>query len=62
MELTRGLSVAQLAGRLLAGITADLEAISTSEAVPEHMLDTLLQIEMANVPDTVWNELVNEAL
>ena len=62
MELTRGLSVAQLATRLLGSIAADLEALSTTSAVPEQTLDALLQAEMAGVSDADFEQLVKEAL
>ena len=62
MELIRGLSIAQLAGRLLASLTADLELLSTTNAVPEAALDALLQAEMADVSDAAWEQLVKQAL
>ena len=62
MELTRGLSVAQLAARLLTGISAELDALGTSGTVPEQTLDALLQAEMAGASDADWDQLVKEAL
>ena len=62
MELTRGPSVTQLASRLLAGIAADLDALSTSSTVPEQTLDAKLQAEMAGVSDAELEQLVKEAL
>ena len=62
MEVTRGLSVAQISVRLLAGIAAELEALSTAEVLPEPTLDALLRVEMADISDAAWQELVKEAL
>src|SRR4029077_2218916 len=47
MELTRGLSVAQLAARLLGSIAAELDALTTGGTVPGQALDALLQAEVA---------------
>jgi len=58
MELIRGLSIAQLATRLLASLAADLEALTTASAVPEEALNALLQAEMADVSDAAWEQLV----
>ena len=62
MELTRGLSVAQLAARLLGSIAADLDALSTAGAVPEEALDSLLQAEMAGVSEADLEQLVQKAV
>ncbi len=62
MELTRGPSVTQLAGRLLAGIAADLEALRTAGTVPEQTLDAMLQAETAGVSDAELEQMVKEAL
>jgi len=61
IELIRGLSIAQLAARLLAGMAADLESFATDHAVPEDVLDALLQAEMAGVSDAAWEQLVQQA-
>jgi acyl carrier protein len=62
MELTRGLSVAQLAARLLSGITPDVEALSRASAVPEQSLDAVLQVEMSGISDADFEQMVKEAL
>lgn len=62
MELTRGLSVSQLAARLYAGIAAGVEAINTTSAASEETLDALLQAEMAGVSDAEFEQMVKEAL
>jgi acyl transferase domain-containing protein/acyl carrier protein len=62
MELTRGLSVAQLATRLLAGIASDLEAFSSVKAVSEQTLDAMLEAEMAGVSDADFEQMVKEVL
>jgi acyl carrier protein len=62
MELIRGLSIAQLAVRLLASLAPDLEALSTASAMPEDTLNALLQAELAEVSDAAWEQLVKQAL
>jgi len=62
MELIRGLSIAQLAARLLDSLAADLESLATDSAVPEAALDALLQAEMADVSEAAWEQLVKQAL
>jgi acyl carrier protein len=62
MEFTRGLSIAQISSRLLAGIAVDLEALAGAEVMPEPTLDALLRAEIAEISDTAWQELVEEVL
>jgi acyl carrier protein len=62
MELTRGLSVAQLAARLLGGLTSDLEALRTAAAVPEQVLDAVLETEMAGVSVAELEHMVKKAV
>ncbi len=62
MEFTRGLSVAQISARLLAGIAGDLAALEAAELMPEPTLDALLQAEMAELSDAAVSQLVKEVL
>jgi acyl carrier protein len=62
LEFIRGLSIAQLAERLLAGIAPDLELLTAQGAVPEDALDGLLQAEMANISDAEWEQLVKQEI
>jgi acyl transferase domain-containing protein/acyl carrier protein len=60
MDFIRGLSIAQLAARLLASIAPDLELLTTHSAVPEDALDGMLQAEMANISDAAWDQLLKQ--
>ncbi|MBV9268170.1 MAG: SDR family NAD(P)-dependent oxidoreductase [Acidobacteriaceae bacterium] len=62
MEFIRGLSVAQLASRLLNSIAADLELLTVDGAMRVEALDTLLQQEMANISDAAWDRLVEQVV
>jgi NADP-dependent 3-hydroxy acid dehydrogenase YdfG/acyl carrier protein len=62
MELTRGLSVAQLAARLLGSIAADVDALSAAGVVSEQALDSLLRAEMAGVSAAEVEQMVKEAV
>lgn len=62
MEFIRGLSIAQLATRLLVSIAPDLALLPTPGAVPEDALDALLQAEMATISEAAWEQLVKQVL
>jgi len=54
MEFIRGLSIAQLASRMLTGMAADLDALTAQSLAPEEALDTLLEAEMAHLSDAAF--------
>jgi acyl carrier protein len=62
MELIRGLSIAQLATRLLTSITPEIALLDMDSDVSEAALDALLQAEMAGVSEADWEQLVKQAL
>ena len=61
MEFIRGLSIAQLASRMLTGMAADLDALTAQSLAPEEALDTLLEAEMAHLSDAAFEEVVKQA-
>lgn len=62
MEFIRGLSVAQLATRLLTSMEPELEALEAQSTVPEDALDSLLQAEMADLSDAAFADLAKQAV
>jgi len=61
MELIRGLSVAQLASRLLASMAEELDALAAQAAAPDEALDKLLETEMAELSTTALKRIVKQA-
>ena len=61
MEFIRGLSVAQLASRMLTGMEADLDALTAQILVPDEALDTLLEAETTHLSDAAFEQLLKQA-
>lgn len=61
MEFTRGLTVAQLAARLLASVAAQIEGFAQHDPDPP-TLDARLEAELGEVSEDRWEQLIKEAL